>query len=89
MDMGPAAYQSNIRQVVVAVVAVYVQVSLEAFQKLPGILVGAGGPVIIQNNGQPVLSCAVKPEKRPACSGSSRLMQHLKLGFISMQDLLL
>src|SRR5699024_9416048 len=61
-QMGPAAAAGNIRYLVVARIAVGMQVSVKPLQKLLWVFTAASGLVLVQNNGrQPIHTGTVNP----------------------------
>src|SRR5699024_7471078 len=87
-QMGPAAAAGNIRYLVVASIAVGMQVSTETFQKLLWVFAAASGLVLVQNNGrQPIHAGTVNPHVRLGLSGLAVLFEDLHHRLICMQNL--
>ena len=85
--MGPAAAAGNIRHLVVAGIAVGMQVSIEPLQKLLWIFAAASGLVIVQYNGrQPIHAGTINPHVRLGLGGLAVLFENLNHRLICMQN---
>lgn len=86
--MRPAAHQGHILHLVVARIAIHMQVPLESDQKISRMLAATGTLVVVDHRWLYAPARAIQPHVRVRLRRFTGFFQHLQRGFIRMQHFL-